>query len=131
MGAGFWRVRVFVDITQLLRRGRIISLGENKEHRVFFKYERLPNLCYWCGYLTHSDRNCEMWLDSEGTLTVEQQTYGSWIRALAFSKAQRNVITVPGFYKKKRPPPLRQPLRLKQRRQARWQNQTCHHTPVW
>lgn len=83
----------------------IISLGENKEHRVFFKYERPPTLCYWCGYLTHSDKNYKIWLDSEGTLTVEQQTYGSWIRALAFRKAQRNVITVPGFYERKGRPP--------------------------
>lgn len=71
-GVGFFRVRVNVDITKPLRRGRIVSLGENKEQRVFFKYERLPNICYWCGCLTHSDRNCEIWLDSEGNLTTEQ-----------------------------------------------------------
>ena len=86
-GAGFMRVRVIMDITQPLRRGRIISLGKNKEYRMFLKYEWLPNLCYWCGCLTHSDRNCDVWLDSEGALIVEQQAYGSWIRALVFSKA--------------------------------------------
>ena len=30
-GANFMRVRVIMDITQPLRRGRIISLGKNKE----------------------------------------------------------------------------------------------------
>ena len=90
-----------MDITQPLQCGRIISLGKNKEQRVFLKYERLPNLYYWCGYLTHSDKNYDVWLDSEGTLTVEQQTYGSWIWEPVFSKAQRNMITMPGFYVRK------------------------------
>lgn len=46
-----------VDITQPLRRGRVISKDENKEQRVSFKYERLPNLCYWCDCFTHNDRD--------------------------------------------------------------------------
>ena len=69
-----------MDITQPLQCGRIVSLVKNKEQRVFLKYEGLLNLYYWCGCLTHSDKNCDVWLDNKGTLTVEQQTYGSWIR---------------------------------------------------
>ena len=38
-----------------------------------FKYERLPNICYWCGRLTHDDRDCDLWIDSEGTLKTEQR----------------------------------------------------------
>ena len=51
-GDNFVRVRVSVDITQPLCRGRVISLDNDKELWVSFKYERLPNLCYWCGCLT-------------------------------------------------------------------------------
>ena len=58
-GGSFMRVRVRVDITIPLSRGRMVSLGQGKEVWVSFKYENLPNICYWCGYLTHDDRDCE------------------------------------------------------------------------
>ena len=46
MGDGFVRVRVKVDISKPLCRGRVISLENGKEIWVSFKYERLSNLCY-------------------------------------------------------------------------------------
>ena len=66
-----------------------------------FKYERLPNLCYWCGCLTHADKDCDLWIDSEGTLPLETQQYGPWIRAQPFTRTRKNVVVVPGFYSKK------------------------------
>ena len=72
-GDGFIRVQVTVDISQPLCRGRVISLENGKELWVSFKYERLSNLCYWCGSLMHDDRDCELRLESEGTLPVEAQ----------------------------------------------------------
>lgn len=67
-GGHFIRVKVSVDITMLLCRGRLISLKDDKQLWVSFKYERLPNICYWCGRLMHDDRDCEIWIESEGTL---------------------------------------------------------------
>ena len=75
-GDGFIRVQVTVDISQPLCRGRVISLENGKELWVSFKYERLSNLCYWCGSLMHDDRDCELRLESEGTLPVEAQQFG-------------------------------------------------------
>ena len=71
MGDGFVRVRVAIDVSQPLCRGRVISLENGKELWVSFKYERLSNLCYWCGSHTHDNRDCEMWIESEGTLPIE------------------------------------------------------------
>ena len=65
---------------------------------VVFKYERLPNICYWCGCLNHVDRDYDLWLDSEGTLDKEHQEYGAWIRTTPFTKTKRSVVNVPGFY---------------------------------
>ena len=45
-GGGFMRVKVSLDITRPLSRGRMVSLGQGKEQWVSFKYERLPNICY-------------------------------------------------------------------------------------
>uniref|UniRef100_A0A2N9IFR8 Uncharacterized protein n=1 Tax=Fagus sylvatica TaxID=28930 RepID=A0A2N9IFR8_FAGSY len=47
---------------------------------VSLKYERLPTFCYWCGIISHGDRDCEVWLKSRGTLSSESQQYGPWMR---------------------------------------------------
>ena len=101
MGDGFVRVRVRVDISKPLCRRCVVSLENGKELWVSFKYERLSNLCYWCGSLTHDDRDCELWIESGGTLQPEAQQYGAWIRALPFVRSKRSSILVLGFYKQK------------------------------
>ena len=86
-----------------LCHGRLIVIGEGgKQVWVSFKYERLPNLCYWCGRLTHDDRDCERWIDSEGTLTPEQREFGPHLRAPSFVVARKSSIVVPGFYAAKK-----------------------------
>ena len=66
-GGNFMRVRVSIDISLLVCRGRVLSLEDGSDVWVKFKYERLPNICYWCGCLNHSDRDCEVWINSDGT----------------------------------------------------------------
>ena len=75
-GGSFIRVRVLVDISLPLCRGRLITLEDGREHWVSFKYEHLPNLCYWCGLLTHGDKDCNKWIDSEGSLQQKDQQFG-------------------------------------------------------
>ena len=58
-GGSFIRIRALIDISQPLCRGRLITLEDSKAHWVSFNYERLPNLCYWCGCLMHDDKDCE------------------------------------------------------------------------
>ena len=78
-----------------------MALEDKKEQWVSFKYERLPNLCYWCGCLTHSDRECDLWIDSAGTLKEKDKHYGSWLRAAPFRGSSKAVIRVSGFYERK------------------------------
>lgn len=35
-------------------------------------YERLLNICYWCGRFTHNLKECATWLRSKGLLAVEE-----------------------------------------------------------
>ena len=63
-----------------------------------FKYERLPSLCFWCGCLTHDDRDCELWVESEGSLTPESQQFGPWLKAAPFMSSQCYMVKVPGFF---------------------------------
>lgn len=58
-GGTFMRVRVSVDVSRPLCRGKKVSFYEN-EGWVSFQYERLPNLCFWCGLLSHDDKDCKL-----------------------------------------------------------------------
>ena len=62
-----------------------------------FKYERLPNICYWCGQLSHDDKDCTLWLQSNGTLAVEQRQFGPRIRAAQFNFSKKAVVEVQGY----------------------------------
>ena len=46
IGGNFLRVRVAINTSQPLRRGRKISLKDGSEEWISFKYECLPNICY-------------------------------------------------------------------------------------
>ena len=97
-GGTFIRVRVVVNISLPLCRGQLITLDNNEVHWVSFKYERLPNLCYWCGTLTHPDKDCEHWIESEGSLNKEEQHYGPWLKVAPFMASKKSFLSVSGFY---------------------------------
>ena len=101
-GGSFLRVQVSVDISLPLCRGRLISLNNEKQVWVSFKHERLPSVCYWCGWLTHNDRDCECWIENEGTLRNDQKEFGSDLRAPPFKLSKKNVQSVLGIYAAKK-----------------------------
>ena len=75
------RVRGSLDITKPLCRGRKTRLEKGRETWISFKYERLPNFCYWCGHVSHSDKDCPYWLRNKDSLRLEEQQFGLWLRA--------------------------------------------------
>ena len=81
----FIYLQVSIDTSLPLCRGRLISLHDGKQIWVSFKYERLPNICYWCGRLTQEDRDCDLWIESEGTLNIDQREFGPQLRAPSFT----------------------------------------------
>ena len=96
-GSQFLRVRVKIDITKPLCRGRKIGLSSGEEGWVSFKYERLPNVCYWCGRLTHHDRDCSVGLKRKGASREVDKQFGPWLRANTPNLAKKSVIRVAGY----------------------------------
>ena len=90
------RVRVELDITKPLSRGRRVRFGPDSDGWVSFRYERLPVFCYWCGRLTHDAKECDIWLRSKGTLRTQQQPFGAWLRAAQTSISRQKVVSVAG-----------------------------------
>ena len=56
-------------------------------------------VCYCCGCFDHDDRDYDVWLNNEGTLTQEQRQFGPNLRVTPFYPSRRQVVSVPGFYK--------------------------------
>jgi hypothetical protein len=75
-GGQAMRIRVHLDVTKPLCRGRKARLEKGRETWISFKYERLPNFCYWCGLLSHSDKDCPKWLLNKEELRAEDQQFG-------------------------------------------------------
>ena len=84
-GGSFMHVQTTIDVLVPLCQGRRIMFDDKSEGWVEFQYERLPNMCYWCGMLTHDDKDCEVWLKSKGSLSLDKQQFGPWLRAPQFS----------------------------------------------
>lgn len=69
-----------------------------RESQVVFKQECLPNLCYWCGCLKHNNKDCDLWIRRKGSLTPDQQQYGTSLQAFPYLSSYKNVNFVLGYY---------------------------------
>ena len=50
------RVRININITQPLCKGRLVNMGGPKPQWISFKYEFMPIFCYWCGVMNHDEK---------------------------------------------------------------------------
>ena len=57
-GGKYMRVKVHVDVTKRLVRGKKVAIKGDMGRWVHFKYEHLPNFCYNYGLLSHDLRDC-------------------------------------------------------------------------
>ena len=75
------RVRVSIDVSKPLSRGRKLWDNGVVFDWVYFRYERLLNFCYRCGSLMHEDRDCDVWLGMTDKASLDKKQFGPWIRA--------------------------------------------------
>ena len=74
------RVRVRIDATKRLVRGKKITIEEGDSRWVSFKFERLPNFCYRCGLLNHALKDCKEGIELNKVEGAEVLQYGAWLR---------------------------------------------------
>ena len=74
------RVRVRLDVTKKLVRGKKITVGGGESRWVNFKYERLPNFCYRCGLLSHALKDCPNQDECTNQNENEDLQYEAWMR---------------------------------------------------
>ena len=94
VGGDVLRIRVAMDITKALPR--CCKLWVEGEHIgwALLKYERLPDFCYWCGRVSHVEKDCEVWLKGKGSLKKEDQEYDEWLCAKPLWQNKKSVVMV-------------------------------------
>ncbi|CAN6249332.1 unnamed protein product [Urochloa humidicola] len=75
----YLRIKVKLDIRKPLMRGVTVYVGEKKDKPMWcpLEYEFLPDFCYNCGIIGHTDKMCEMRLASG-----EKQQYIKKLRCM-------------------------------------------------
>ncbi|XP_075654868.1 uncharacterized protein LOC142625044 [Castanea sativa] len=103
VGGEFLRVRISLDISRPLPRCCKLWTEGKLVGWVGIKYERLPNFRYWCGRVSHGERDCEVGLHRKGRLRKEDQQYGDWLRADSVSAVHKTMAIIPGTARSKVP----------------------------
>lgn len=83
----FMRIKVMIDITKPLRRVIKVATGTAFKW-VGIKYERMGDLCYYCGRLGNSDRDCMFQGATEDGKTMVYK-YGPWLGASPHKRSSR------------------------------------------
>ena len=76
----YLRLRVKVDITKKLVRGKKVTIEGGESRWIQFRYERIPNFCYRRGLLSHALRECLETTKTNGQNEEELMQYGPWLR---------------------------------------------------
>lgn len=75
----YMRIRVAIDVSKPLKRGRRIKKTDGTSFMVSFKYERLHIFCFVCGRVGHSERFCEDLFSSDPS-NIKRE-WGVWLKA--------------------------------------------------
>ncbi|KAH7833675.1 hypothetical protein Vadar_008660 [Vaccinium darrowii] len=85
----FVRVRAHVDINLPLKRGCMVKMEASRPFWVEFRYERLPNFCFYCGLVGHDLQSCTTRFSDMDDNSLRNAQYGEWIRASPVSQPGR------------------------------------------
>lgn len=75
------RIRVMIDTSAPLCRGRKVRLGGLSHIWVDFKYDRMPIFCYLCNMVTHDENDCLVGLRQVERMNVKDKPFNPWMKA--------------------------------------------------
>lgn len=76
----YLRIRVILDLTNPLERGRVLQFG-GKSMWVSFRYEQLPLFCFHCGRIIHGGKGCPVPQSRRMNQVEEVKPWGVRLRA--------------------------------------------------
>ncbi|KAL5785641.1 hypothetical protein ACOSQ2_008033 [Xanthoceras sorbifolium] len=83
----FMRIKVLIDVTIPLKRGLRVWLSDfERMVMVLFKYERLLDFYFACGFLCHSFQKCSDKTARMEAMNNPSPKYGEWIWAPVYRR---------------------------------------------
>ena len=99
----YLRIRVTMDISQLLIWGRLVCMEGLDSWWVEFKYECLPIFCYLCGRLENDEKDCKEWIRRADPINSEDKQYGPWLRS-TLDRLQKSHMVIGQLIKERTSP---------------------------
>ncbi|CAA0821428.1 Unknown protein, partial [Striga hermonthica] len=84
-GGKILRLLVTINLAESLPRCATIRLGEEIV-KVSFKYEKLVNMCNYCGLIGHLDRSCQRKINDIANSSLRMGQYGDWMKTPEFNQ---------------------------------------------
>jgi hypothetical protein len=81
----YLRVKIRIDLTKPLSRGRIIKVQE-KDIWVAFQYEKIPRFCFTCGIVVHCSKKCGEYGGRRVQRAEGTEDFGPWLRVASPSR---------------------------------------------
>ncbi|CAA0810987.1 Unknown protein, partial [Striga hermonthica] len=100
----FIKLLATINTKEPLPRCTVVKL-EDQQTMVQFKYERLVNLCYYCGCIGHLDKNCETRLMDIENRSLQEGQFGDWLKAAVFIYGNRHSVNSGSEPKESSPAP--------------------------
>jgi hypothetical protein len=76
------KIKVAIDVHQPLQSGILIGNQRDGTHWIDFRFENLPQVCFKCGIVGHSDKLCM----NEPIYMENQAPLGPWIRSNQYGR---------------------------------------------
>lgn len=92
----FFRIRVDLPVNRPLKRMLAIKIkvkGAEEIRRFNLRYERIPHFCFFCGFIGHSDKECEKRLANE----EDPLMFSAELRCSPLKPFERKVSKVKAF----------------------------------
>lgn len=75
------RIRICLDISKPLVHQKMFNIGLPEQIWLWFTYERLHDLYFYCGGLGHGHKDCLLWPSLRESYEKDGLQYGNWLKA--------------------------------------------------
>ncbi|CAA0829972.1 Unknown protein, partial [Striga hermonthica] len=76
----FIKILAVLSLREPIPRCTVVKLGDQRI-TVVFRYERLVNLCHYCGMIGHLDRGCKRRAEDIEKGPLKEGQFGEWLKA--------------------------------------------------